>query len=884
MSVLPTQAQSQGNVDGGKSSQDEKVPAVLNGAESDLIDEWNSSHPGVKAVVQQLRQTITTLTPEALGRLTHTAQELMRDQGIIYHINDARAGNERILPFDLLPLIVAAEEWSVIEKGLAERVKAWNSFLRDIYTDQDILKAGVVPYEVVYSDPQFRRECVGVKVPQGIHVHVAASDLIRDEDGRWLVMEDQISNPTGAGYALQNRRILGRVCPQFMEGVPLVPIHHYPSQLLETLQATAPLSGAAARVVLLSPGIYHEAYYDHAALARQMGIPLVQAGDLIVLDGEVYLKTINGLDRVDVIYRRIDGSYVDPVTSRVNNLFGIPGLLSCVRRGTVAVANSLGAGLGDNRALAAYLPQMMDFYHSGKPTLQSVPNLNFRDVDMREYIFENWQKYAIKTISTRGPSSVWLCHQLNEAQWESLRLRIEEHPGNYIAQPLVHFSTVPTWMEEGTRARHVSIRAFAFNSPSGIHVSPCALTRMALKEGSLIVASASGGGSKDTWILRSHNRSADGETPAPVPVGRPRQHRLGLGSRTADSLFWIGRYAERAEATVRILRVLQQIRIENSLSENPKSWYPLWEAMAAATGHPTSFFKKASFLKEKPTTLANYILLEKDNFASVISCLRACRQNAQQIREALPPEVWTVINRIHLQLETIVRERNEPRVEIMLEEMTLHDELLNTLDELSGSVEKHMVHDDAWNFWRAGRSMESGIFTLLTMKQVFLKRSDERQSGPTLTEDINLDALLRMLAGQYAYRSYYKSRPVASQVARLLLQDEHFPRSLAFLLQQMVQALRQTFGDRPLPLAEMPIRFASHLHSELIYADMSQYFSSTSDDEIDSSHRVPTERGRVKPFSEWLDALTERLLHFNSLIADHYLNHQASTPPQAERY
>lgn len=842
------------------------------------VDEWASSHPGVKAVCKRLRETMGALSPEALGRLTRTAQDLMRDQGITFHINDKRAGGERILPFDLLPLTVAAEEWADLEQGLVNRARAWNAFLNDIYTGQDILKAGLVPYEVVYSDPHFRRECVGVKVTQDVHLHVSATDLIRNEDGRWIVMEDQISNPTGAGYALQNRRILSQVTPQFMEDVPLTPIYHYPSQLLETLQAAAPGGSSVAKVVLLSPGIYHEAYYDHAALARQMGIPLVQSGDLIVLDSEVYLKTISGLDRVNVIYRRIDGSYVDPVTNRGDGRFGIPGLLSCVRQGTVTVANSLGSGLADNRALAAYLPQMTEFYLGTKHMLPAVPTLNFRDIDMREFVFDNWRKYVFKTLSTRGPASVWLGEQLEEKQWDELKKRIEAKPGEFIAQPLIRFSTVPTWTEEGLRGRHVSMRAFVLNGAGGATATSCVLTRMALKEGSLIVASASGGGSKDTWLLRDSRRELH-STPAATGV-RQRQNRLRLGSRTADALFWIGRYAERAEATVRILRVLQQIRAEDN--DNPKAWHPLWEALAAATGHPTSFFKKATFQKEKTTTLADYILLDQDNYASVISCLSSCRQNAQQIREALPPEVWTVINRLHLQFSMTVKERSSATVEESLREMTLHSDVLTALDELSGSMEKHMVHDDAWNFWRIGRFMESGVFTLLTMKQVFLKRNDERQPASSLTEDINLDALLRMLAGQYAYRSYYKSRPVASQVALLLLQDERFPRSLLFSLQEMVRSLRQIFGERATPLAETPIRYAQHLASDLAYADIAPYFSPAFS-EVEEPNPDALPRARTKQFAEWLDTLTQRLLNFNSLIADHYLNHQAATPPQAER-
>lgn len=839
-------------------------------------DEWQAKPSDVTAALHHVETVLQGATPEDLDRLSRKAQELMREQGITFNVYHDQRGTERILPFDLIPLVISAGEWASIETGLTQRIRAWNAFHNDIYKEQEILKAGVVPFEIVYSDPNFVRECVGIKVPHDIHINVAAFDLIRDETGRWMALEDHLSNPTGASYALQNRRLLSQLCPEMLDTVPITPIYNYPTQLLETLQAAAPAGSTNARVVLLSPGIFNEAFYDHSALARQMGIPLVQGDDLIVLDTQLYLKTIGGLERVDVVYRRLDPLFMDPVSLRADSRLGVPGLLSCLRKGTVAVANSLGTGLGDNRALAAYMDEIIEFYLNEKPLLRSVKTQHCRDLDVREEIWDNWDKYVIKTVVTRGPSSIWVGGELDEAARTKLQAAITKNPGNYIAQPAIEFSTAPTWLDSKLQPRHVGIRAFVING-NKIQVTPCALTRVALNEGSLVISSGAGGGSKDTWILRDSSRKHH----APELVLRHPPRRMRLGSRTADSLFWIGRYTERAETTTRILRVIEQIRLEGDTNQNPKAWHPLWEALASATGHPTSFFKKASF--QKSTSLAEYIMLDEENYASAISCLRSCRLNAQQIREALPPEVWTVLNRLYLHLALDSQEKNTARVRANLQSFTLQDDLLTGLDELAGCVEKHMLHNDAWHFWQIGRHAERAICTVLTLRQVFLKRQDERLAGGTaVTEDTNLDALLRMLAGQYAYRSSYQSRPVASQVAHLLIQDAEFPRSLVFCVESIHQALQRSFGDRPPAHAEAPMRFCNHLLSELSFADINQYFVRDSD--APPSQTVSLPRNRSKAFADWLDQIRERLFGLNTLVSDHYLNHQAASPLNAGYY
>jgi uncharacterized circularly permuted ATP-grasp superfamily protein/uncharacterized alpha-E superfamily protein len=839
-------------------------------------DEWSHSHPQVSPHYLRIEEKLQSLGPAGVARLAGSAQDFMREQGITLAQTTSATDDEAILPFDLLPLILSESEWTTIEHGLSQRVRAWNAFLKDIYHDQDILRANLVPFELVYSDPNFLRPCMGLSVAQDVYVHVSAADLVRGPKGEWLVLEDHMSDAMGSSYALQGRRILSQLCGDWFEGAPIQPIYDFPTQLLETLQAIAPGGPSTPRVVLLSPGFSHEASYDHAQLARQMGVPLVQGGDLLVLDGELYLKTIGGLERVDVVYRRLDGADIDPVTLRSDSRLGVPGLISCVRKGTVTVANALGSGVADNRALLAYMPRMIEFYLGEKPKLGSIKTRTLNDVDVREEVFDHMDRYVFKETFRRGVSSVHLGSSLSEQECNALRRRILDQPTAFVTQSHAEMSTCPTWLNQQWQPRAVGLRVFSLCNANRVHVSPCALTRVALRTDSLQISSGTGGGVKDTWILRTETDEEQ------IPEYFPRQTpgRMRLGSRTADSLYWMGRYAERAEATTRILRVVQQIRLEDSLNQSPKAWNPLWETLASATGHPTSFFKKASF--HKSTGLAEYILLDPENYGSALSCLRVCRHNAQQIREALPPEVWTVLNKNYLRLVEAAAGKGTPEFATQLESFTLHDSILTDLDELSGASSKHMLHNDAWYFLELGRHLERALFTVFTMRQVFLKRQDERSTvnNNMPRDDRNLDALLRMLAGQYAYRSSFKSRPGASQVSRLLLQDEEFPRSVAFGVSEVHHCLGRIFGERGYPDKETPIKHTQYLLSELQCIDLSPFFSTSNPTALPlvSGGSSANNKNRSKAFADWLESLGNRLLGLSTMIADHYLNHQAAAP------
>ncbi|HEY8964866.1 MAG TPA: circularly permuted type 2 ATP-grasp protein [Candidatus Methylacidiphilales bacterium] len=868
-------------------------------ATEEARDEWKGGVPGVERTYGHIEAVLSGRSPAEIERLTRRAHEFMREQGITFNVYNGAAGAagdrasvERILPFDLFPLTIPANEWAQLQAGLSQRVRAWNLFLRDLYGAQEILRAGVLPYEIIYSDPRYLRECVGIKVIKDIYIHVAAIDLFRNSLGQWLVFEDHLSNATGASYALQNRRSLSQLCPELLEGQNVTPVHHYGTQLLETLLSVTPTGRSNSRAVLLSPGTFNEAYYDHSTLARQMGIPLVQGGDLIVLDNHVYLKTIAGLERVEVIYRRLDSDFVDPITFRSDSLLGVPGLVSCVRKGTVTIANALGADIADNRALHAYIPGIIEFYLNERMLLPSVATWVCRDVDVREQVYGNWDRHVVKEVVSRSPQSVWVGKDLDGPQRKELQAKIEADPGAYIAQPLIQFSTAPTWTGSSLEPRHVGIRAFVLNNGTPL-VTPCVLTRYAHSADSLVISSGAGGGSKDTWILRGAHREGEVEVASSSSGFRDDAERMPLGSRSADSLYWIGRYAERAEGTTRLLRVIQQLRLEGEAFQDPRSWQPLWEALATATGHPTSFFKKATI--QKNVALAQYVLLDEENPASTLSCLRFSRQNAHQIREALPPEVWATLNGLCLELFHAAEQKATAFVQERLQSLSLQDRLLAQLDELSGCVEKHMLHDEAWHFWQIGRYLERALFTALTMRQVFLKGAgidDSRPGSAAAAGEDYLDALLRMLAGQYAYRSSYRRRPVPSHVAKLLIQDAEFPRSIVFCLDALKTSLQAVFGEKKgqaKAKTDTPLHYCHHLVSELMFADVAAYFPApvVGEDGVERP-ASPTQqaqaqaravaRNRAKAFDEWTQNIISRLFNLGNLVSDHYLNHQAATP------
>lgn len=807
---------------------------------------------------QAVQAYLSAQGPSHLSRVTTQAQVLMRDLGVTFGLHGSDSGQDHVVPFDPYPRILDASQWQAISEGVLQRSRVWNEFFKDIYDQQEIIKAGVLAHELVYADPAYQRAVVGMPVPHNTWVHVAAYDLNRTQDGRWMVILDHVSRTTGSSYALQARHVLGQVSPGFLGTADVLPSHRYPTLLLDHLRRFARNPSAHSRVVLLSPGQYNRAYYEHSYLARQMGIPLVRGSDLIVLNSQVFLKTIGGLEPIDVIYRRMNESWMDPVTFRGESVIGVPGLMSCVRKGGVTVVNAMGTGLGDNRGLAACLPKMARFYLNETLKLPTVERLLCLDPDQREIVLGDMAGHFIAHVSDRANQLTWRGDQLTRAQTEELKQRIRANPGSYVAEPSQPLNLLPIAPGNATELRHAGLRVFALAGPGG-QVPPLALTRHAAEAGSPTISTGLGGGIKDTWILR--DPAAQPEE-MPITVASP-ERRLRLSSRIADSLYWMGRYAERAENVTRILKVLRQVEMDDPLRQGPKEWAPLWEALARVTGHPTHFFKRGA--RKSDRAISHYLLRDRHNASSVIRCLEACRENARTIRESVPPEVWGVINGLH---QTMVESAALPAEVLQQEEasvtLALQDSVLEQMDELAGALAKNMLRDDGWHFWSMGAHLERAVTTLMVMRQVFMKR--QTGNGEARRDDTHLDALLRMLSCQYAYRSLFQSRPALHNAARMLLQDAQLPRSVLYCLQQIHVGLEAAFGAGRGANSSLndpaPLRQCRQLIGEIEFGDLDPFFEARPD-------------SRSPRLRHWLDDLVNRLLKLSTAINDHYLEHQA---------
>jgi uncharacterized circularly permuted ATP-grasp superfamily protein len=446
---------------------------------------------------------------EQLARLSHDEFEERRravdvsfvHQGIGFTVYGQEEGIERIFPFDLIPRVIPADEWQRLERGVIQRVRVLNLFLEDVYHGQRILSDGLVPAELIFGARHFLREMIGVDVPGGVYAHVAGIDVVRDEHGEYLVLEDNLRVPSGTSYMLENRAAMKRTFAALFERYGVLGIDHYPQELLAALRAVAPAGAPVPTVVLLTPGVYNAAYFEHSFLARQMGIELVEGSDLICHDDVVYMRTTQGLERVDVIYRRIDDDFIDPLVFQKTSMLGAAGLFNAYRAGNVTLANAPGTGVADDKAIYAYVPEMIRYYLSEEPVLRNVPTyLGVLEGD-RRYMLEHLQELVVKTVDGSGGYGMLIGPASTAEERDTFRRRIQDQPREFVAQPTIALSRHPIYLEE-LRPAHVDLRPFVL-SGRVTSVVPGGLTRAALRPGSLVVNSSQGGGSKDTWVLRA---------------------------------------------------------------------------------------------------------------------------------------------------------------------------------------------------------------------------------------------------------------------------------------------------------------------------------------------------------------------------------------------
>jgi uncharacterized circularly permuted ATP-grasp superfamily protein len=466
------------------------------------FDEMKGMDGDVRPAYSELARWLGDVRPDVLDYRRKEAELLFRRIGITFAVYGEADAQERLIPFDVIPRILSAHEWDTLRRGLEQRVKAINAYLRDIYGRREILRAGIVPEDLVFRNPVFRPEMNGQKVPHDIYVHIAGIDVVRVDADDFYVLEDNARTPSGVSYMLENREIMMRLFPDLFSRHRVAPVENYPDELLATLKSLAPDSASGdPTVVLLTPGVYNSAYYEHSFLADKLGIELVEGRDLFVKAGIVYMRTTEGPKRVDVIYRRVDDDFLDPLTFRPDSTLGVAGLMSAYQAGNVTLSNAVGTGIADDKAIYSYMPEILKFYLGEEPILKNVPTWRCREPDHLSYVLDHLHELVVKEVHGSGGYGMLIGPMADKAQIAAFRTKLKLDPKGFIAQPTLALSTCPTCVEAGVAPRHVDLRPFVLSGRDRIRIVPGGLTRVALKQGSLVVNSSQGGGTKDTWVI-----------------------------------------------------------------------------------------------------------------------------------------------------------------------------------------------------------------------------------------------------------------------------------------------------------------------------------------------------------------------------------------------
>jgi uncharacterized circularly permuted ATP-grasp superfamily protein/uncharacterized alpha-E superfamily protein len=728
---------------------------------------------------ERLLAALDALGRDELQRRWREGARLIRENGVTYNVYGDPRGIDRPWQLDPIPLLLAEAEWNAIEAAVVQRARLLDRILGDLYGPQRLLKEGLLPPELVFANPGYLRPCRGLPAAsRGRRLHVTAVDLARSPDGRWWVLADRTQAPSGAGYALENRLVLSRIMPELLRAFPVERLTGWLRALRLGLSGLSP-SGDAERVVVLTPGPYNETYFEHAYLARSLGFPLVEGGDLLVREERVFLKTLDGLAPVDVILRRQDDAWCDPLELRGESALGVPGLVQAVRAGNVVVANALGSGLVETPALLAFLPGLCRALLGEDLALPSVATWWCGQPSERAYVARNLERLVLKPAFPAAGSDAIFPGDLSAAERAAVAARVEAEPLQFVAQERVALSTAPSAADGvDAEARHLVLRVFAASSGSGWSVMPGGLTRVSFAADSLVVSSQRGGGSKDTWVLRSDSAGEPASSARGVGPLDARRVQAVVTSRLADNLLWLGRMSERAEASMRSLRAALR-----QLAEEP---------LRAADAPPPD----AVELLDGLGRLAAGATLEERALGAVFgtervdalgALVRQLHRLAWRVRDQLSADAWRVLSRLEPELALPPGVHPALRVSAALDCL---DRALVSLSAFSGLVTEGMTRGRGWQFLDLGRRIERGI-ALAELLRVGLadERSDEWR---------RLENVLDVAVSAVAYRARYQTAPQVSLVLDLLVLDETNPRSLAYQLVQVGERLAQ------LPRAEAP--------------------------------------------------------------------------------
>lgn len=736
---------------------------------------------------QGLMQELDQLGQDGLERRRLEAQRLLRENGVTFNVHDGLRGGARPWQLDPIPLLISEAEWTVIEAGLVQRAELLNLVLADLYGPQTLLKQGLLPPELVFSHAGFQRSCVGLRVPGGRPLVISSSNLARGPDGRMWVIDDRAQAPVGAGYALENRMVMTRIAPDLFRDSHVKRLASFFQPMRDRLARLAPQNREDPRIVVLTSGPYSPSYFEHAYLADYLGYPLVQGEDLSVRDGRVWQKSLEGLHQVDVILRRVDDAYCDPLELRQDSRLGITGLLQAARLGHIAIANPIGSSVLENPGLMPFLPRIASHFLGEKLKLPSVATWWCGQERECNFVLANLDKLVIKKIHRSRSSHTIFGAQLTQDEQAALRARILHQPHLYTGQEMISFSTAPSLVDNWVEPRHAVLRTFLVATDDSYIAMPGGLTRIAAQQGELHVSNKAGVPSKDTWVLSK-------ETVRYVSLWRqPERDQVlpfraePLTSRAADSLFWAGRYVERAESSARLLRAILLLSREKR-ENNGDIQQPYMHSLLRALTHVTSTYpgfvgKDSEMLLENPQAELHALVEDADRSGSLAAIMQSFGQSAMTVRDHWPAEIWRIIDAIKLDWvdDEVAPERHKHRMQDRL------DQLIMQLVAFSGLSAESMPRESGWMLLDIGRRLERALSLISLLRATLVPQMEE-----TLQRQL-METVLIICDSLNTFRRRYRSYMHLPTVLELLLMDQEHPRSLAYQL----DALQQHVGDLP---------------------------------------------------------------------------------------
>lgn len=739
-----------------------------------IYDEMLDGTGKVRPHWSALMQALDKLGTVEVALRHKEALKLLRENGVTYNVYGDPDGSNRPWQLDLIPLLISGDEWHGIEAGLLQRAELLNLILADLYGSRELIRKGLLPLELIYNHGGFLRACDQIKLPGQHQLILYAADLARGPDHQMWVLGDRTQAPSGTGYALENRLAMSRVLPSLLRNTQVHRLEPFFQSLRAGLNAIAPDQNDTPRVVVLTPGPFNETFFEHAYLASHLGYPLVQGNDLTVRDGHVWLKSLTGLQRVDVILRRVDDNYCDPLELREDSRLGVPGLLEVARRGNVAIANPLGSSILENPGLQAFLPGIAQHFFGQSLKLPSVATWWCGQPRELDYVLANLAQLVIKPIYRKpGVRSVF-GHLLSQQQLAEWRDRIRANPALYVGQEHEGFSTVPSVVTGGYEPRQALLRCFAVARAEGYTVMPGGLTRSAPEKGDIPISNQTGGISKDTWVVASEPQHLTTDIRTAQPANQHINHNNALPSRAADNLFWVGRYAERAEGSIRLLRATIKKLYLNPDRNNldyETSLHSLLQSITNLTGTWPGFFSAPpETLLQAPETELLSVTLNEHRNGSIANSLRCLIRASYAVRDLWSSDTWRVMDEMEERLN-----HTQPHSDGNLWQMQEHlNHLVTTLCAFSGLVMENMTRGNGWLFLDIGRRLERSLLLISTLRTAFSVKQSDR------VETQLIESLLDASDNTICYRQHYRSYFELPSFLELLLLDIHNPRSLSY--------------------------------------------------------------------------------------------------------